>query len=132
MSTNLEKKFGARARQLLELMLGAAEFPGAKDLRLQIPRVQVVGGIPTQLVLAVRGGSPSTAFADGPTPMIGVAYQRDGTPIGHLSIWVADGKLSGLELGWVTDDMPEDLPDPGFVTVQEIRGPEVDPTQLTP
>jgi hypothetical protein len=58
---------------------------------------------------------------DGPTPVEAWAYGSDAEVVGTLLVWVEDGRLSALEFGWVTDEMPTSLPSLDAVRVVPPR-----------
>lgn len=89
------------------------DFVGADELRAQVPNARVVGpwGPGSASVdLAVAGEIPRSQLADGPTPGEAWAYDASGQPLGTVLLWVTGGCLSALEYGWVTDDVPAELP----------------------
>jgi hypothetical protein len=107
---------------LLEYILGAVSFPGARELAGQVPDARVVGGLPTFIDLEVDRSAPPGPLHDGPVPVRTFVESDGGEYVGELLIWVKDGYLSGLEFAWVTDEVPTSWPEPAKVRVE----PDVD------
>jgi len=105
----------ARVRDLVRLLLSASEFEGRADFLDQVDHLRVDGGSATWVDLAVDRGIGPSCFSGDRVPGDCWAYDPSGEPIGTLVLWATDGYLSALELGWVTDDRPTDLPDPVLV-----------------
>ncbi len=74
--------------------------------------MSVSGGPVTMLELVVDKRYAASRCPDGPIPGFAVASDHDGTEIGTLLLWVSEGYLSLLELGWVSDLPPRHLPNP--------------------
>lgn len=51
-------------------------------------------------------GPRATVLRDGSMP------ETEANLIGEVFLWVEGGRLTDLEYWWVTDEMPEALPDP--------------------
>src|SRR5690349_6926002 len=103
-------------RSLLRVILAAEHYEGQRELLAQVDHVRVVGGPVTMLELAVDPSVTRSSLADGPVPGSAWAINAAGDPLGTLVVWVADGYLSALEYGWVTDDAPNELP-----PIREVR-----------
>jgi hypothetical protein len=104
-----------RVQQLIRIVLdGAGDFEGKEELLAQIDYVTATGS-PTWLKLEVDDGPPVSPARTNPIPGTCWAYDPAGKPIGALVLWTTDGWLSDLELGWVTEEPPSDLPDPSLV-----------------
>ncbi|MGW4081196.1 hypothetical protein ACWELB_48400 [Streptomyces asiaticus] len=109
----------AAESDLLNKLL-SARFPGAEQLRRQVPQTRVVGrwGIDSPSVdLKVLEPFPPAEVSDGVIPATGAVKDSSGELVGELLLWVSDGRLSALECSWYTDEAPTALPDPGDVTV---------------
>jgi len=107
-----------QAEVLLHLL--RHDEPGMDALRRQVPGAMVTrywGEHSVSFDMEVRGG-PRAALADGPHADRDWGWTPDGEPEGTFLVWVADGRLSALEYGWVTEDMPTRLPE-----VSRIRPP---------
>lgn len=104
-----------RERAALDALL-AAEFPGAADLRAQAETAMVVGGA-LVLDLAVDRSLPCAAV-DKRVP-VQAAVDGEGYD-GGLILSVDEGRLSGLEYWWVTEEAPT-----GFPPVSAISAPVV-------
>ena len=101
-----------RVRQLVRALLdGAADFEGRAELLAQVDFVDASGS-PTWVNLTVRPGIPAAPVIANPVPGRCWAHDDMGQPIATLVLWTADGWLSDLEIGWVTEDPPTVLPDP--------------------
>jgi hypothetical protein len=92
------------------------EFPGAADLRAQAETAMVVGGA-LVLDLAVDRSLPCAAV-DKRVP-VQAAVDGEGYD-GGLILSVDEGRLSGLEYWWVTEEAPT-----GFPPVSAISAPVV-------
>jgi len=99
-------------REVLESML-SPDFPGAAQLRAQIPHTQVVAvwspGLPS-VDLSVSADADPAPVADGEIPAGSEVRDEAGEYLGEILVWVEDGRLSALEYAWVTDDPPHRLP----------------------
>jgi hypothetical protein len=98
-------------RDLLEAMIDSMAPAEAQPLRAQIGSVAVSGGCPCgcgTIDLEVPG-PPGSAEAT-PRPVVdGDVVGLDGTVLGGLVLFVADGRLSRLEVFSVVDD-PLEMP----------------------
>ncbi|MBW8092598.1 hypothetical protein IGW14_32665 [Streptomyces hygroscopicus subsp. hygroscopicus] len=102
----------------------AVQFPGARQLRQQVPQARVVGrwGSDSPSVdLEVMEPFPRAGIPDGVVPVTGAVKDSSGELDGELLLWVSDGTLSALEYSWYTDEAPVELPDPRGVTVAVQR-----------
>jgi hypothetical protein len=97
-------------RELLLRILGDVPFEGAPELRTQVARANVVGGIPTLLELRVARSVPAAKCEDGPIPVRALIAGPNEEIEGEVLVWVTDGYLSGLEFAWFTDDAPTQMP----------------------
>ena len=98
----------------LQVVLAAVGDPA---LLTQAQSVTVTGGTATFLDLDVDTLSPAANLPNGPLGRTADALTPDGDPAGVILVWVEDGRLSGLEYGWYTDDSPAGFPAPDRVTV---------------
>jgi hypothetical protein len=104
-----------RVRELIRAVLEAAgEFDGRSELLLQVDYVEATGSA-TWMNLTVRPGPAASSTRTNPIPGKCWAYDCEGEPIGSLVVWTTGGWLSDLELGWVSDVRPTELPDPSLV-----------------
>jgi hypothetical protein len=77
----------------------------------QLPWVRVRNDRHTYLDLAVDGGQPFPGDCPGGAlPVRGRAFGDDGEMMGDVILWVADGRLEGIEYAWLTDNAPISLP----------------------
>jgi len=107
-------------RATLETLL-SADFEGAAQLRAQIPLARVAeshaSGAAPSFDIAVPGTAPRSGLREKMAPVSALAYDSDEEYTGEFILWLADGYLSGLEYAWITDEKPEDLPDPRGIEV---------------
>ena len=89
---------------LLQQLLDGADFEGAAELRAQVSYTRVVGGTSSMLGLEVDPSASASSCPDGAAPLQGIAREPDGTPLGLVVPWVADGYLAALESAWVTEE----------------------------
>jgi hypothetical protein len=71
---------------------------------------QVISMTPTMIDLAVPDTMNKIRQADGPLPVRAFVTDECGRDVGELLVWVAGGKLVGLEQAWVTDQPPTEWP----------------------
>ncbi|WP_157186178.1 hypothetical protein [Nocardia jiangxiensis] len=98
----------------------SADFPGAQQLREQVPHAEVVAtwgqGSPS-VDLVVSHGSVRADIADGEVPVDAQVHDLQGNCTGEITVWVTDGYLAGIEYAWITDDRPQELPPLAQVTL---------------
>lgn len=85
----------------------------AESLHTQVTAARVIGGTPTMLELSVPTGVPTIALPDGPLPVRAICVDESGGPTGEVIVWLVDGRLSGFEHAWYTDEPPLGFPRPG-------------------
>ena len=118
-----------QVRELVRTVLEQApEFDGRTELFGQVPMISVAGGSVSMVELVVERGCPPAPVGDGPVPGACWAWAQDGSPIGSVLVWVDGGYLSSLELGWVTDDPPAELPRPPRLTTDTMTPPDTTAT----
>lgn len=113
-------------KALVEFLL-RPDFPGVKELRKQLVATTVLGSVDPESVslnLHVDQGATASTAPDGPVPGRVWAYAEDGSALGTLLLWVADGFLSAVEYGWVTDDAPTALPPVAALKDLDVDGGE--------
>jgi hypothetical protein len=96
------------------------DWPGARELRAQLDTVRVTdnwapSGSPS-ISLEVPSDAPAAPLDERMVPVETQVYDEQGNYIGELIVWLSNGRLSGLEYTWVTDEMPLSLP-----TVEMLR-----------
>lgn len=110
----------AAERAVLEFML-APDFPGAAQLRAQIPHTQVVAvwsrGLPSVDLDVSDVDVDRATVADGEIPAGSEVRDPSGEYLGEILVWVEDGYLSALEYAWVTDEPPRRLPTPADMRI---------------
>lgn len=97
----------------------SAPFAGAEQLRQQVAAATVVrnwepAGSPS-VDIAVPAGTPPAHLPDGPAPVAAQVVDADGDYLGELLLWVTDGRISGLEYSWITDEAPDRLPETSWI-----------------
>lgn len=107
-------------RRVIEHLL-SAPFDGAAELRHQLTVARVRGnwkpeGSPS-FDIAVPANSPKARIGDGAAPVNAYVTNEEGSYSGELILWIANGKLAGLEYAWVTDSPPRQLPRVPFIQV---------------
>jgi hypothetical protein len=90
-------------------MLWLEDFPGAEELRAQVPHVRAISGRTTELDLEVEAGQPAPV-ADGILPVGAFVVGADDDVIGSLSVWVKGGYLAAIEYSWFNVPMPTQFP----------------------
>lgn len=69
----------------------------------------IVSYSPTMIDIRVDEKAPLAPLGYG--PISGRAFvRRHGVYVGELLLWVRDGKVTGLEQAWYTDEPPVDWP----------------------
>ena len=64
---------------------------------------------PTFLSLIAPAPLKAAGFKDG--PLAGrFPVTNNGTIVGEILVWLEDGRISGLEYAWVSDEAPSGLP----------------------
>lgn len=105
----LDRPLTEAEESVLRWILYLEDFPGADELRSQIPYVQAVWGRTTEIELAVAGGTRAPV-RDGPLEGQALVVDDDENVTGWIAAWTKDGWLSSLMYSWVTDDMPIEYP----------------------
>lgn len=108
-------------RPLTELEVGvvttllSSGTPEAGRFLAQLPYARVVAtwgvGSPSVDLEIGPGAVPVSGSTDGILAG-GAVRDADGAPVGEVLVWVGDGRLSGIEYAWYTDERPRALPDP--------------------
>jgi hypothetical protein len=92
-------------RELIEAFL-RADFPGVGELRAQARHASASPGCTCgcgTINLHIPDDSPRSS-ASNPAPVEGAVVDADGETIGGLLLFVAAGRLSGLEVYSLVDD----------------------------
>ena len=101
-------------RLALLRILTAIPFDGSAELIAQAKTATAVETAVTDIDLEVDPSLPRAPVPDGTIPLL------QGFVPGELGedvmVWTIDGRLAGLEIGWVTDAMPLTFPDPNRIT----------------
>jgi hypothetical protein len=116
-----------RERELLEFLL-SADTPAAEALRVQAQSARATAycgcGCPSIYLEVDRGRAPRAKISSGPA----VETCNDpGDPDDTLwlLLWTEDGWLSYLEIAWVADEPPEELPCAEGLVPPYVGGPPV-------
>lgn len=110
-----------REREVIEALLPGGAFPDVETYRDQLDHVSVVGGARADLQLEVGPGVPRAAFQESPLPIEGVAAGPDRDDEFGLMLWAKDGALSGVEMYWTGDTVPEELPEARQLMLARFR-----------
>jgi hypothetical protein len=98
----------------------SADFAGVAELREQLRGARVLGnwkpdGSPS-FDIWLPPDVPRSSFMEHVAPIAAsVISADDESYMGEIMLWLAEGKLSGVEYSWVTDDPPTALPDPANI-----------------
>lgn len=99
-------------RAALDALL-ACDFDGAPELRRQAATVSADGsGLIINLVV---DSSIPAAPVRSRAPVEAPVYTDDGLLRNGLILFVDEGRLSGLEYWWTTDEMPDSFPAPANI-----------------
>ena len=117
MMMSVTRSLSPRERAALDALL-AADFGGAPELRSQ-----------AESVLASNDGMVVDLVVDRALPTATVVHRVpvqavvDGADYdGGLILYVEEGRLSGLEYWWVTEDKPDDFPPASAVGRPVVAG----------
>ena len=108
-SLPMDRKLSNDEEAALRWILHVEDFPGAEELRGQVPLSRVVFGRTTELELAIDGGR-AAALPDGHLGSTALVVDASEQPIGHIDVWLKGGFLSSLDYSWFTDQMPREYP----------------------
>ncbi|WP_062993962.1 hypothetical protein [Nocardia anaemiae] len=93
---------------------------GVGEFLSQLPFARVVAtwgvGSPSVELAVLPGAVPASGSTDGIVAS-GAVTDRNGAPVGEVILWVENGRLSGIEYAWYTDDRPRALPEPTRIEV---------------
>jgi hypothetical protein len=102
----------ANERAALDALL-ACDFDGAPELRRQAATV-MADGIGLIINLVVDSSIPGAPVRSR-APVEAPVYADDGVLRNGLILFVDEGRLSGLEYWWTTDEMPGSFPPPARI-----------------
>jgi hypothetical protein len=107
-------------RETLVTLL-SVDFEGVAQLRDQVPVARYAGsrasGSAPSFDITVPEGVPRSIFPGKMAPITAHAFDSSAEYTGEFILWLTDGYLSGVEYAWVTDEAPDDLPDPSSIQV---------------
>ncbi|MEZ0339881.1 hypothetical protein ACAG25_07850 [Mycobacterium sp. pV006] len=91
------------------MIVGASNVPDGHALLEDIDGALVSSSTPWVLDVKRSHGTPAATLPDGPFPArafvsVGADYR------GEVLLWVTEGRISGLEFAWVSDDPPTRWP----------------------
>jgi hypothetical protein len=97
------------------------DFAGVAELREQVLVARVLrnwkpDGSPS-FDLWLPENTARSGFTGRLAPISASVTSIVGSYMGEIILWLAEGKLSGVEYSWVTDDPPSELPDPARIQV---------------
>lgn len=113
-----ERALTPAERAVLLRVLEGQQFPCSDELVAQVEGTTVAGGLPMLLDLRTEPSTPAAGCADGPVPVRAFVDGPDGALKGEVMVWVKDGRLSGLEYAWYTDEPPNEFPDPALLRLE--------------
>lgn len=95
----------------IRVMLSRSGIDEGRHLRDQLDGALVSHA--TDWILDIKVWSCMTAvdLPDGPFPARAFVSSRS-TYKGEIIVWIANGRLAGLEYAWVTDQPPDRWPEP--------------------
>lgn len=103
-------------RSLVRAVIEHAPAEVRAPLLAQADSLEYVGGPVTMMRLQVTSDSAPASSSPNPVPGGPSVVDAEGEEIGLLLLWLDEaGYLDCLEYGWVTDDMPTELPSPSQV-----------------
>lgn len=105
-------------RAVLVRILDGSSFLCSQGLRAQLEGARGICFLPTIVHLKTDLSVPATDCPDGPIPVRAIVLGSDGIMTGESLVWVHGGRLSSLEYGWVTDEMPTAFPDPERIQLE--------------
>jgi len=98
-----------------------ADFDGAETLRRQVGEAFAIRhwieGLPS-IDIMVGETTPAAPCRVG-SPITRTVIDDSGIPIGFVMLWVKEGRISGLEYAWLTDDPPTDLPPDEWISASD-------------
>lgn len=103
-------------RSLVRTVIEHAPYEVRAPLLAQADTLEYVGGPVTMMRLRVAGDRPRASGVTSPVPGGPSVVDAEGNDIGVLLLWLDEaGYIDCLEYGWVTDEMPTELPSPSQV-----------------
>ena len=118
--TTLDRPLRVIERETLETLL-SVDFIGVAELRAQVPLARCAGtqtsGSAPSFDITVPKDAPRSPFQGNLAPISADVYDSNQEYTGEFLIWIAHGYLAGVEYAWVTDEAPDDLPDPSSIRV---------------
>ena len=103
-------------KSLVRTVIEHAPVEVQAPLRSQADYIEYVSGPVTMMQLRVTGECAPASGVASPVPGGPSVVDAEGNDIGLLLLWLDKaGFIDCLEYGWVTDDMPTELPNPSQV-----------------
>jgi hypothetical protein len=87
-------------------------FNGVEELREQVALANATKSRGASFEIEVVDAAPRSSFRDRLVPVDAVVIDDEGSILGDILVWVSQGRLSGLEYTWITDQPPRSLPAP--------------------
>jgi hypothetical protein len=118
--TTLDRPLRAIERDTLETLL-SVDFVGVAELRAQVPLARFAAtktsGWEPSFNVTLPEDAPRSPFQGNLAPISAFVYDSNREYTGEFLVWIAYGYLAGVEYAWVTDEAPDDLPDPSKIRV---------------
>ncbi len=103
------RPMAADEADVVRCIITAADFPGSRALIESLGEALVRRSTPWILDVKTAGRTAVTGFPNGPFPARALVQDSAGYQ-GEIIVWLADGRVSGLEYAWVSDDAPSRWP----------------------
>lgn len=107
-------------RSVIAHML-AVSFNGAAELREQLAVARVARDWKPEgsasFDISIPADARTAQISDGVAPVNAYVTDEEGIYLGELILWIANGKLAGLEYAWVTATPPSRLPQVSLIRV---------------
>lgn len=91
---------------VIQSILSTAPLPSASGLIASVDGARVANQVAWILDVETPQTAPVAALPDGPYPA------RAFTQLGEVIVWITDGRVSGLEYAWTSDQPPSRWPRP--------------------
>lgn len=119
----IERSWRKISPEELAVISAIVSVPGAPDAPALFEELgEAVVFNETDWILDIRtpGAGPIVELPNGPLPVRAFVPNRE-TYRGEIIVWVNEGRLSGLEYAWVTDEPPTRWPHPSELEVVPVE-----------
>jgi hypothetical protein len=110
---NPSRPLSERERDILTALL-EPDFPGAAELRAQVPRTEVTGrcpcGCPTVYLDVPVDVAPSPVVTRGGLAPVEAGVDTADHTVQQIILFVRDGRLAALETWWIDGATPAGWP----------------------